>query len=232
MELMKRKIRYSETRFFNLYHLHYYFSKNPEIDGVRKLILDFKNYEEQSVRYFLIEAIEKLQVLDIDSRVLVIRALSSQELVIGDMGSGSLDRLGLCLAAVFDCEYDPAVIYKKRHIIPLKTLGILQRQAVLEGVYSFNADGFERLRRVLIIDDIVTTGSTARAIAAPILKVFPNADIMVFAIGWTPTARQQEYIQEREKNSYILNEPEIIYNTQAKWFDADYEFGETHIAVE
>jgi predicted amidophosphoribosyltransferase len=232
MNLMKRRLRYSEKKFFDLYHLHYYFSKEPEIGGTRKMIIDFKNYEEDAVRDLIFEALEKLRALDIDHHVLVIRALMSHELIIGDMGSGSLDRLGTSLAGVFGCDYDPGVIYKRRHTVAIKSLNILQRQAALDGIYAFNRSGFESLKRILIIDDIVTTGTTARAIALPILQAFPNAEINVFAIAWTPTARQQEYLHKMEVKGNLLNEPEMQYGKSRSWIDTDFEFGDTHIAVE
>ncbi|MFS2185580.1 ComF family protein [Mucilaginibacter sp. Mucisp84] len=231
MDLMKRRLRYSETKFFSFYHLHYYFSKEAEIGGVRKMILDFKRYEEAAVRHFIMEALETMQLLDMEDYVLIVRALSSQELVIGDMGRGSVDRLGQSLAAVFGWDYDPEVIYKKRHALPVKTMRILQRQAVLDGIYAFNPEPFENLTRVLIIDDIVTTGTTVRAIAAPILKAFPKAEIMVFALAWTPTARQQERILQTTSESFVLHEPESEYNTPGKWLDTDYEFSETHVTI-
>jgi hypothetical protein len=202
----------------------------PEVEGMRKTIIDFKNCEEYAVRHLVIESLEKLQYLDIPGYLLVVRAFGNKELTHGDMGTGSLDRLGVSISGVFDWEYDPAVIYKKR-TVPIKSLSILQRQAVMEGIYGFKPEGFENLRRVLIIDDVVTTGTTVRAIAEPILKVFPKAEIIAFAIAWTPTARQQEYIQESEAKRQMLNEPETEYESAAKWLDTDFEFGQTHISV-
>ncbi|QEC78851.1 phosphoribosyltransferase domain-containing protein [Mucilaginibacter ginsenosidivorax] len=53
-------------------------------------------------------------------------------------------------------------------------------------------------RKLIIINDVVTTGSTTCAIIEAILKVYPNADITVFSLAWTLTAKQQEYLRQLE----------------------------------
>lgn len=232
MELMQRKLRYSADRSFNLYHLCYYLSKNIQKDADQKLLLDFKRYEEPAVRRLLIEAIDNLQYLNIDSDVMIVRALSSKEMKIGDWGSIALDRLGLSLSDVYDCNYLPSIVYKTRKVPSMKTLTFAERKAALTDVYGFEVAEFEGYDKLLIIDDIVTTGSTACAILTPILKAFPQTQVTVFALGWTPTAKQQDYIQQQQNRPMVVSEPEMPYGSVRKGYhDEDFENGETNVSI-
>src|ERR1700742_4367197 len=98
MELMHRKLRFSGERSFNLYHLCYYLSKSAYWDKDRRLVLDFKKYEEPAVKHFIVEALKGLEYFEINNRCLIVRALRAKELRFGDYGDVALDRLGASLA--------------------------------------------------------------------------------------------------------------------------------------
>lgn len=73
-------------------------------------------------------------------------------------------------------------------------------------------------------------GTTACAIIDPIIKACPNIIITVFALAWTPTLKQQEYILQRQNKSMLLNEPEVKYGKAVKaWEDEDFESGATDV---
>jgi predicted amidophosphoribosyltransferase len=233
MELMKRKLRHESGREFNLYHLCYYLSKNTTRDNHQKLILDFKNNQEHAVRHCIIEAIENLQHLGIDEDTLILRALSSNETKAGQYTSKGLWRLGTSLSWVFDCDHFPSLIYKKRVTEPIKNLGIAERKAELEQVYAVDGNIVDlNEKKVLLIDDVVTTGTTACAIISAILKVYPRTRIEVFSLAWTPTLRQQLHIAQQERVAMLLNDPEETYGGEKRnvWIDEDFKSGETNVS--
>jgi hypoxanthine phosphoribosyltransferase len=102
-------------------------------------------------------------------------------------------------------------------------------------VYRFDGNIFDlNHSRLLIIDDVVTTGTTICAIIKAVLDEFPFAEIEVFCLAWTPTLNQQEYIiSQHEVDNMMLNEPMSEYRIAIKqtWIDMDFEKGETNVSV-
>ncbi len=234
MELMKRRLRVEGGREFNLYHLCYYLSKNTSRDNDQQLILDFKNNEAHAVRRFIIEAIEHLQHLDIDEDTLVIRALSSKETRADQNVSKGLWRLGTSLSWVFDCDHFPGIIYKKRMTEPIKNMGIAERKAELAQVYAVDKNMVDlNERKVLLIDDVVTTGTTAGSIIGAILAEFPRTRLQVFSLAWTPTYRQQVALGLQKEEAKCVNEQEEMYGgkKRERWVDEDFERGVTNVSV-
>jgi predicted amidophosphoribosyltransferase len=234
MELMKRKLRLDSGRAIDLYHLCYYLSKNTSRDSEQQLVLDFKNNEEQAVRRFIIEAIENLQHLGIDEDTLILRALSSKETKADQNMARGLRRLGTSLSWVFDCDHFPSMLYKKRVTEPIKNLGIAERKAELAGVYAVDQNIVDlNERKVLLIDDVVTTGATVSAIIDAILKAFPQTQVEVFSLAWTPTYWQQLALGLQERAAMYVNEPEEMYGGIKKEMvrDEDFENGETLVSI-
>jgi hypoxanthine phosphoribosyltransferase len=96
------------------------------------------------------------------------------------------------------------------------------------GIFNFN------FRKVLIIDDVVTTGATVSAIIQIILEQFPEATIEIFSLGWTPSAAQQWYIQNRANynESILVKEPETYYSQKIiEWVDEDFLSGKTYVSL-
>jgi hypothetical protein len=232
MELMQRTLRYSQSRFFRLYHLGYYFSAVDVTNNDRKLIIDFKKCKEAAVRTCVFRALENLRYHQMAKDMIVIRALKSAELFTDTKSPSGLDRVGNSIAYVFGCHYQPQMIVKNKITRPVKNLGIQQRRKELSGVYEIK-DGFIDLnhRKVLIIDDVVTTGSTACAIINAILDRYPLAKIDVLALAWTPTLIQQLAIKKHFSENYTLNEPEVPYRSEQRITDEDFNNGRTDVAI-
>jgi predicted amidophosphoribosyltransferase len=232
MELMQRKIRYNENIFFKMYHLCYYFSKPGLRNEDVKLILDFKNKDESAIRHFIIKALENLQHHTIDADLIIIRALHSFETVAGSEPDNALDRLGQSLSTVFDCTYYPEIISKTRPTGSIKSLTIAQRKKEIEDVYRLKQDTFNfNYRKVLIIDDVVTSGTTVCAIMTAILDAYPKAEIEVFCLAWTPTLKQQEYFTREQNQTFLVNEPPSGYSMADEWIDEDFESGKTQVSI-
>ena len=63
----------------------------------------------------------------------------------------------------------PDIVCRNRSTVPMKGLNDTQRQKNLKNAFNFNEKGI-LLRRVLIIDDIYTTGATLDEVAKALLK--------------------------------------------------------------
>lgn len=234
MKLMHRKLRYDSNRSFDFIHLCYYLSKNEVKDDDQRRIIDFKQEDEQAVRYFIIEAINNLRFFDFTTDHFIVRALSSNELKANFNGNIGLERLGACLADVFDCTYYPSIIYKTKQTLPIKSLSAADRKQALSGVYAVDTKMFDlNSRKLIIIDDVVTTGATSCAIIEAVLTAYPKADITIFSLAWTPTAKQQDQLRQIGERSMSVNEPDVAYGSRRaeEWVDEDFLNGETFISL-
>jgi predicted amidophosphoribosyltransferase len=231
MQLMQRKLRYQDKINFQLYHLCYYFSAPSFWDNDRKRVLEFKNNKERTIRTFISESINNLLLHQMSRDLVIIRALESNELEAGNPCDKPLDRLGNSLAATFGCYYLPQILHKRKATKPIKSLNLTNRQKMLAGVYEVkeNVTNLNR-RKVLILDDVVTTGVTSCAIISAILKAFPSAKINVFSLAWTPTVNQQTYLLDLQRRSHYFSEPEPVYGKK-KSVDEDFERGRTDISL-
>ena len=131
MELMERELRYNEAISFRLYHLCYYFSTGNEWDEDRKRLIQFKNANEKAIRIFISQSIDILLSHRIEKELIIVRALSSKELVAEIETEQPLDRLGKGLSATFGCLYLPGALKKKHPTKPIKSLTITNRQKEL-----------------------------------------------------------------------------------------------------
>ena len=113
---------------------------------------------------------------------------------------------------------------------PVKSLTIARRVAELNGVYRIDTKNYDfNNQKLLIIDDVVTTGATVCSIIRTILKAFPLAKINVLSLAWTPAAGQQAYIQQLYKDeSLMLKEPESSYGSNV---DGDFLNGKTFVSL-
>ncbi|MNL41532.1 DNA utilization protein GntX [compost metagenome] len=117
--------------------------------------------------------------------------------------------------------------------MPLKELRARDREKELEGVYDLKDLGMSlENRQIILVDDVVTTGATSRAIVRTILNKFPTAKINAVALGWTPTVNQQQLLLDQQRTKLVLHEPIPSYgNRPIGYYDQDYVEGETFIKL-
>jgi len=191
------------------YHLAYYFPRihgNP--DTVSDYILNFKDNEEPNTSKWIALATREIKdnITNID---LIVRVLSSAELTA--TGGTSLDKLGDTIAKYSNSNYDNSALKKTRHTQSLKFLSKTERQREINGAYIFNKPSSisSNSPRILLIDDIVTSGTTIREVNRAIKAVLPNCSLYFFTIGKTHRASDVN-------NRIILNEfrksPKEIFN--------------------
>lgn len=113
-----------------------------------------------------------------------------------------------------------------------EVIDVNKRQIELADVYQVSEHSINlNNRKVLIIDDIVTTGLTVNAIIKAILIAFPSAKISVFALAWTPTKNQQAYLLKMKNKIIHFNEPEPPYGNPGIIKDLDFEKGLTNVSL-
>lgn len=230
---MERRIKFEDDKSIKLWHLFYYFARKSAWDNNAQLILDFKSNSRSAAEYLLDCALRELRGYELMEEILVIRGLRSTEIrAVLDKGN-VMDWLGQGIATGIGGIYIPQLLEKKRVTQPLKLLRARQREVELENVYGLRDLGLSlNNRNILLLDDVVTTGATARAISKAVLANYPRAKINTFALGWTPTKKQQQMLFEQQTAGLMLNEPREYYGGRApKILDQDYNDGETFVPL-
>jgi len=114
----------------------------------------------------------------------VIRSLGSSETRAG--GNRPVDRLGEELSRRFGLCYAPDIVAKSRSTTKLALLDAASRRAELNGVYYLGESCPDLSeKRLLILDDVVTTYTTTSAIVGVIRKRFVSANITAISLGRT-----------------------------------------------
>ena len=201
IELLTSEKRYPGIEV--LHHVAYYHAARVGYqDVVSRSLHDFKDgAEPQTSRWISLAAPAGAAQMQCNA---IVRALGSAEEV--PSGRTPLDRLCAEIAIAGGGTYDPGRLKKTRSVRPMMTIaGRALRQKELDGAYEFSAEGLAADACVLIVDDLVTTGSTMAAIAAAVRRVLPGGTISCFSL-----ARVEAQLQNGHLNSaYFLHGGDI-----------------------
>lgn len=147
----------------------YYLFKYKNI--IRNLILEIK-FNKKPYLYKTIETFlksnkncfEKLKKYDI----IIIVPLSHKRQLI--RGYNQSQFIGKILSEILSIKIEKNILYKTKNIIAQSTLNKEQRKNNVKGVYK--AKNVDRIlnKKILIIDDIYTTGSTLNECASTLVK--------------------------------------------------------------
>ncbi|MHA4808493.1 hypothetical protein ACX0G9_10305 [Flavitalea flava] len=132
----------------------------------------------------------------IPSGTILVRALHHQEWMVEGQTT-SLDKLGLALSAHFKCLYLPGLLRKSRNVLEMKGLSQIQREQELKELYFLDnahpekshplllhqQKSLEEFPEFLILDDILTTGTTAKMIIEALQSSFPLARLRIFTLA-------------------------------------------------
>jgi predicted amidophosphoribosyltransferase len=202
----------SEKRYYGideLYHVAYYHAARVGYqDVISRSLHDFKDgIEPQTARWIRLAAPAAAAELECE---VIVRALRSTEETVS--AGTPLDRLCKEIASAGGAEYAPERLTKNRMVRPLTTLaGRALRQKELEGVYEFSAEGLLPDSRILIVDDLATTGSTMAAIVKAIRAALPEALLTCFVL-----ARVEAQIHNTHLNAgYFLHGDDPIPHEKA-----------------
>lgn len=85
------------------------------------------------------------------------------------------------IAKQFSCEYDETALFRKKDTARQSSLAYKYREFNVRGAFALKTNAPIMGKRVLLVDDIFTTGATARAAAFPLLKCAASVTVCTVA---------------------------------------------------
>ena len=178
------------------WYLAYYYKMHSEKeDLVSNYLLSFKNGTEPiTSKWIEIATSFFTGKLNPD---LIIRVLKSEETHCSN--SSSLDKLGAAISKCENAIYSCKSLYKIRQTQPLKFLNKHDRFREVNEVYRFIPPK-NGLMKILLLDDISTTGTTINEISRAIESEIKDFKLFLFVLGKT----YDSYVDNNEDNNQIL----------------------------
>lgn len=165
--------------YFSAYH---HALRAEQRDTISQYLHDFnEGVEPQTSRWisFVAPLICSAGPFDV-----IVRVLRSGELSAD--GTSTLDRLCKAIALQSGATYAPERLVKTRTTRTLQGLGgRAAHRKELDGAYVFEGSAIKAGARILVVDDILTTGSTLEVVASAIKQSLPDAEIVGFVLGRT-----------------------------------------------
>lgn len=204
--------------YSNLSIPHYYLCNyKPYYLGADKLsksLLNFKSLSEPDLKAWVNCAVEEFyKTVTLNDPIVIIRALGSNETFATESNSG-LDFLGVKLSDRLKGFWRPEILIKQS-TTPQKRLKLKEREKNLRDAYSVQIPANELDNTsVIILDDILTTGTTLLAIADAITRHSPKSKIFGFTLAKTD--------HEAVANKNIrLHSDEYNWENEAGWLVAE-----------
>lgn len=171
------------------YLAHYLPRSQGGNDALSSYLLQFKDNNKSAVKNWSRFAAKSLRYSGINFKV-VVRALGSSETTVNI--NTPLDYLGKKISREINAKYMPTLLSKSRRNKSLKYLSANERENELSGLYSFKNYGATKGDNILLIDDVVTTGTTLKSIHSSITQSCPQVNIYFFSLTKTFDAWQDE----------------------------------------
>ncbi len=186
MALHRQIIEFEGENFEHLFLCHYQ-PLSAGSDNLSKSIICFKKNQFLHVEAWVECSISELEKASIGKKCLVLRVLDSDQIKIERQSTRPLDMLCRRIAVRFHLLYLPELLQKTRVTSKMKFLSRQERIDELEGCYVFAkpTSGFGDIKEILIVDDILTTGATVKAIIRSIRMIMPGCSITLFTLAST-----------------------------------------------
>jgi predicted amidophosphoribosyltransferase len=201
MGLLTSKIKCGNAFFTHLY-LCPYLPLTAGKDALSHSLLNFKQRIQPDLDAWIDCSVQLLGSLSFSTDTIILRALRHDETTARTDFPSALDLLGHSLAIHLRCRYLPTLLTKSRPTLSGKHLTRQQRQSQLLDVYQFAttppapvpakpAPGSPSTTPIpdlspstpfLLIDDILTTGTTMRALIGTLRHHFPACPIKTFTL--------------------------------------------------
>ena len=143
---------------------HYYFFKYENL--IRQQILDLKFHEKpyvyKTIMYFFKENKKDLKNLEKYDIIIVVPVSISRK---KERGYNQSTILAKEISRIIEIPFIENVLYKIKNTVPQSTLNKEQREQNAKGVYKVNSIQKIYDKKILIFDDIYTTGSTVNECA-------------------------------------------------------------------
>lgn len=160
----------------------------PSTDALSRSLMSFKYGRKNEVAAWTHFALEAFSELDLSAADIIIRPFAHEEMNANRFSFSKSPLTMLCraIADKYGAGFQPDLIEKKRVTKSLKGMGRDSRTKELSGVYRANpANATFSFRKIWMIDDVLTTGTTARAVWKALKTVLPDVDFNVFALART-----------------------------------------------
>ena len=206
----------------NHYYLCNYLPLYKGSDDLSKSLIRFKAGSPVDVEAWTECSILEMNKISLNKGILILRALSSDEMSTDSTRRTPLDRFATRLANLVEGTYQPDLLHKTRKTKSVKFLSLVDRIEELENVYTFT--GQSSFKEILILDDILTTGTTMKEIIKAIREVTPSSSITLFTLASTDhqavinetiSLSGTSYVWEEEEWKLIA-EPEVFYGNLTK----------------
>lgn len=173
------------SEIFNHYYLCHYRPQAHGLDELSKSLLNFKRGWPLDVAAWTECSISELCKIGINKGCLILRALNSNEIAV-DKPNSPLDDLGRKIASALKGDYIPECLVKRRRVRKLSLLSRTERELELSDNYVFDGTRAKRYySEILILDDILTSGTTLRSIIDAIRLAFPTCLVQSFTLAST-----------------------------------------------
>jgi predicted amidophosphoribosyltransferase len=192
MGLLTSKIKCGNSSFTHFY-LCPYLPLTAGKDTLSHSLLKFKQRIQPDLDAWIDCSTELLGLQPFSADTIIIRALRHDETAARTDLPSALDLLGQSLATRLGCRYLPNFLYKSRTTLPNKLLSRRQRRSQIQDVYqvatpvpaiadSTPIPDIAASSPFLLIDDILTTGATMRALIQTLRHHYPNCPIKTFTL--------------------------------------------------
>jgi predicted amidophosphoribosyltransferase len=190
------KVTHSDG-FEKVWYMGYYF-KWPGSDFLSKQVMNFKRGDTAPREAFGNLAAGEFGLMG-RKFDFVIRALGSKELVA--QKGNKVAAIAKDISDVCKAHYHPNLVRKTRHIPEIKYLSKEQRKAELQGVYEIYQPIDLNHKKVLVVDDVFTFGTTMEAIGDVLGQQNPEVRLFGFALvhNW-----------HKGENGIVVNEPAFV----------------------
>jgi predicted amidophosphoribosyltransferase len=197
MGLLTSKIK-SGNAFFTHFYLCPYLPLTAGQDALSHSLLNFKQRIQPDLDAWIDCSVQLLGALPFSPDTIILRALRHDETTARIDFPSALDLLGNSLATHLRCRYLPTLLSKSRPTLSGKYLTRRGRRSQLQDVYQListppspmsgaadPAPGAHNLTPstpFLLIDDILTTGTTMRALIGTLRRHYPECPIKTFTL--------------------------------------------------
>jgi len=221
MSLQQSKLSYNPGHYVEHFYLCNYRPRHIGGDRLSRSILRFKDALAHDLRAWIDCAVSELQKVDIADDIIVMRALSSTETIIDASSDTALDKLGKAIAEKFAINWMPGLINMLKITRPLKSLEAAERSTEIKNAYSLFSENLDlNDKRLLLIDDIISTGTTITTIIRLIKQHFPRSRFKVFTLAksdYDSSLNASLYLAGatyawEENSGWMVAEEEPVYN--------------------